>query len=57
MAAQTRLNFMKTDFPFHHVYMEQVRAEQRAETIRSWLLAALVVGMFFAGCVVGWCVK
>jgi hypothetical protein len=34
--------------------MEQLRAEERRTAIRSWLLAALVVAMFFAGCVVGY---
>lgn len=39
---------------FHHSYIEQERANKRAEDVRSFLMAALVVGMFFAGCLVGY---
>ena len=40
-----------------HIYspfMEAERARQRAADVRSLLLVVLVVGMFGAGCVVGY---
>lgn len=48
-----KTNFMQHHL-FHHSYIAQERARERAESVRSFLLAALVVGMFFAGCVIGY---
>lgn len=48
---------MRTDFPFHHSFIDQERAERQREDVRSWLVAGLVVAMFFAGCVIGYFLK
>ncbi len=38
---------------FHHSLMDAERAKRRCDTVRAWLMAALVAGMFGAGVCVG----
>ncbi len=41
------------DLMFHHSLMDADRAKRRCDTVRAWLMAALVAGMFGAGVCVG----